>query len=151
MVSPDINTYCATIATMRLRKLFTPLRRARFQSQPTPKVTADDASRIIRRDFPAESFAAVAAILSEYGSEKWQREQDRVLLAALKMSDGDLDMLRTQVRAAKLDYRDVLSAAEYPEYTKTGVFRVGKLPLKEQRRIIDSDWRQYHQWLRLML
>jgi hypothetical protein len=41
----------------------------------------------------------------------------------------------------------VLAAAEYPEYSTTGMFHVRELPAKEQRQIIDSDWKQYETWL----
>jgi len=37
--------------------------------EPTPKVTRDDVEQMVRRDFPAEQFAEVAAILDEYGKK----------------------------------------------------------------------------------
>jgi len=45
-----------------------------------------------------------------------------------------------------VDYRNVLVWAEYPNYHKIG-FRARELPIQEQRRIIDSDWKQYKGWL----
>jgi hypothetical protein len=86
-------------------------------------------------------------VLGEYGVEKWHREPTRVQLAALKLADGSLQRLRANIESAKRDYRDALAAAEYPAYCKVG-FRVRELPAEEQRRIIDSDWRQYEGWLR---
>lgn len=46
------------------------------------------------RDFPAEEFASVMAIVSEYGTEKGHRERTRVQLAALKVANGSLPRLR---------------------------------------------------------
>jgi hypothetical protein len=48
---------------------------------------------------------------------------------------------------AKSDYRDVLVAAEAPESFGSG-FRGRKLPVKEQQRLIESDCKQYEDWLR---
>lgn len=115
--------------------------------QPTPDVTRSDVERIVRRDFPLEQFAEVMAMLNEYGVESWQREQPRVKLAALKLADRDLHKLRIVINDAKCDYRDVLSGAEYPDYSKkcTGLRRP---PAEEQEQIIERDRKQYESWLR---
>ena len=116
-------------------------------TQPTPDVTQSDVERIVRRDFLLEQFEAVMSLLDEYGLKTWQRERPRVQLAALKLSAGDLKKLRDQIASAKCDYRDVLSGAEYPDFSKecTGL----RQPSAEERaRIIESDWKQYESWLR---
>ena len=123
------------------------IEKPQITKQPVPGVTPSDVERIIRRDFAAEKFAQVMALLDEYGEEKWQVDAARVRLAALKLANGDLGKLRVLVESAKQDYRDTVAAAEYPAYMRTG-FRVRELPSKEQHRIIDSDWRQYEEWLR---
>jgi hypothetical protein len=99
--------------------------------------------RVVRRDFSAERFADVMAMLNEYGAEDWQREADRVRLAVLKLAAGSLERLRYEIEGAKRDYRDVLAPAEYPGYCK----RVRRPPPEEEQRIIDADWRQYQDWL----
>jgi hypothetical protein len=114
--------------------------------QPTPTVTGADVERIVRRDFPADRAVEVLAMLDEYGKETWHAEPHRVRLAALKLAAGDLTRLRYEIESAKRDYRDVLSPAEYPGYTKR-MFRIGELAQDEQQRIIDADWRQYQDWL----
>lgn len=43
------------------------------------------------------------------------RGRERVQVAILKVSVGDVNRLMTAVAAAKRDYRDVLWWAEYPE------------------------------------
>jgi hypothetical protein len=119
-------------------------------SQPPPDVTSDDVERIVRREFPDEQFAPITALLNEYVHERWQRESSRVRLAVLKLAHGSVEKLRVHIEAAKSDYRDVLAAAEYPDYCKIG-FRIRELPADEQRRIINRDWKQYEDWLRIMM
>jgi hypothetical protein len=116
-------------------------------SQPVPQVAAGDIERVVRRDFSAEDYGTVMATLSEYGTEKWHPGPARVQLAALKVANGSVQKLRACIEVAKRDFRDVLAAAEYPAYHKIG-FRVRDLPAEEQSRIINSDWRQYEEWLK---
>ena len=115
-------------------------------TQPTPTVTAADVDRIVRRDFPADRVDEVHARLIDYGSEEWHPEIDRVRLAVLKLAAGNLEELRMHLGIAKIDFRDVLSAAEYPLYTKKW-FHIDKLPPDERQQIIDADWKQYQAWL----
>jgi hypothetical protein len=115
--------------------------------QPIPQVTPADVERIVRRDFPADECATVMTILSEYGTEKRDQERTRVQLAALKLANGSVQKLRGWIREAKLDFRDVLGPAEYPAYNKRGHL-LRDLPADEETRIVDSDWRQYEEWLK---
>ena len=116
-------------------------------AQPPPQVTLDDVERVVCRDFPASEYGVVMAMVGEYGTEKRHREPVRVQLAALKVANGSVQKLRACLEAAKRDYRDALAAAEYPAYCKLG-FRTRELPAEERRRIIDSDWQQYQEWLK---
>ncbi len=115
--------------------------------QPIPGVTNEDVERVVRRDFPAERFDEVMAVLREYGRESWQCGEDRVRLAVLKLADGDHGKLRRHMDEAKLDYRDVLAPAEHPEY-ELRVCAGGAPADGEVTRIIAEDWRQYEAWLR---
>lgn len=85
-------------------------------------------------------------MLGEYGTDSWHRESDRVRLAALKLASGSLGKLRQAIETAKSDYRDVLAVAEYPDYFKR-VPRPGVLSPEQERRIVESDWKQYQDWL----
>ena len=116
-------------------------------SQPIPQVTPDDVERVVCRDFTADEYAAVTAMLAEFGTVRWHGEPTRVQLAVLKVANGSVQKLRACIDSAKRDYRDALAAAEYPAYCKIG-FRVRELPEKDRRRIIDQDWRQYEEWLK---
>jgi len=117
-------------------------------SQPIPQVTPDDVDRVVCRDFTADEYATVKAMLSEYGTEKWHREPTRLQLAALKVANGSVQKLRACIDSAKIDYRDALASAEYPAYLKKIGFRVREFPERERRQIIDEDWRQYEEWLK---
>jgi len=115
-------------------------------SQPIPNVSSTDVARVVCRDFPADIVSAVHAILDDYGQASWQREPHRVQLAALKLAAGSVERLRSEIESAKRDYRDVLANAEYPGYFK-GVPSSGALPQEDEQRIIDTDWKQYQDWL----
>ena len=114
--------------------------------QPTPTVSDHDVERVVRRDFAPEKVPDVLRILEAYGMEDFEREPARVRLAALKEARGDLDRLRQQVSWAKMDFRDVLSAAEYPLATRKWT-RMEKMTEAERQTIYDADWRQYEEWL----
>lgn len=120
-----------------------------MRHQPIPDVSLKDVERIVRRDYSETQFDSVMAVLKGYEeSASGRRERPRVQLAALKLANGHLEALRTHINTAVQDFRDVLGPAEYPEYSKKVAFRVPKLPSAEQQRIIDSDWKQYEDWLR---
>jgi hypothetical protein len=110
-------------------------------NQPTPSVTRSDVERVVRRDFPTEDFATVMALLDEYGTKHYEREKDRVQLAVLKLADGSVDELLCQIQTAKMDYRDVLSWAEYPSY------KWGEKDEAKKQKMFRDDWQQYSDWL----
>lgn len=111
--------------------------------QPTPQVSRSDVERVVRRDFPANMFSEALDILDQYGTEDFHREKERVQLAALKLAGGRQERLRRAIDEAKCDYRDVLVAAEYPDYP----WDAAKLPEEERKRTIDGNWKQYSDWL----
>lgn len=115
----------------------------RLTGQPIPSVSRADVERVVRRDYPPEQRARAMAILDTYGSKSWQRERDRVQLAALKLAGGSLDALSKLLDSP--DYRDLLLGAEYPGYMMNSPMY--RLPLSERQRIVNEDWAQYMQWL----
>jgi hypothetical protein len=62
----------------------------------------------IRRYFSEEQLADVLDILSEYGTAEWHREEERVKRDAVIISRGSIDKLRSTIKLAMQDYRDVL-------------------------------------------
>lgn len=59
--------------------------------------------------FPDCDPAAVLAALDPYRVEPYEREVERVQLAIIELSGGNMDRLLQLVQAAKTDYRDVLA------------------------------------------
>jgi len=87
---------------------------------------------------PAKADEALA-ILESYGTESWHR----IRLALLKISNGDIEMLRSYTRGAQSDYRNTLLAAEFPEECQAS----SKTPPAELAAIRKRDREQYEAWL----
>ncbi|MDX1595102.1 MAG: hypothetical protein R3298_12705 [Gammaproteobacteria bacterium] len=97
------------------------------------------------RLFPEPDRRATAeAELGRYGIDDHEPEAERVQLAVLKLSGDDFERLRSHVRAAKGDYRDVLAWAEYPGQMRAASWR---LPDTEREHLRQSDLAQYAAWL----
>jgi ribulose 1,5-bisphosphate synthetase/thiazole synthase len=62
----------------------------------------------IKRYFSREKIPEVLDVLSEYGTESWHREEDRVKRDIVIISAGSMEKLKATVMLAKNDYRDVL-------------------------------------------
>jgi predicted Fe-Mo cluster-binding NifX family protein len=112
-----------------------------MEHQPVPAVTHADVARVVARDFAADERVATT-MLAEYGIERYHNEPARVRLAVLKLADGDLKQLRAHLDVALADFRDVLAAAEYPEYGRT------INPPAQPGPTMERDWSQYERWLR---
>jgi hypothetical protein len=76
------------------------------------------------------------------------RDLERVRLAVLKLSDGNLSELRKQVDLAKRDWRDVLVFAEQPEAFEMGFVDYSHLAPAKRAEIDARDRQQYDSWLR---
>ncbi len=89
--------------------------------------------------------------LATYGVASYEQEADRVRLAILKLSEGNLEQALAMVAAAKRDYRDVLMWAEYPEQSRA-TWAVGKNLTKQQGNQLEQirrrDRKQYRAWLK---
>jgi hypothetical protein len=114
--------------------------------QPIPKVSEADVRRIIQRDFPSGEENFIMEMLNEFGRDN--PAVNRVHLAILKLSGGDLDRLREVLEITRQDFRDVIAPAEYPSYSKLNHSRLSELTEDEKGEIIQKDWRQYQDWLR---
>ncbi len=73
----------------------------------------EDVLLLIPHVFPHEDLATITELLDLYGAESYENERERVQMAILKLSNGDIDRLLANLALAKRDYRDVLMAAEY--------------------------------------
>ncbi len=72
----------------------------------------------VEADFSPEEIEEVLEVLSFYGTEDYERETERVLLAVLNLSEGNKEAVWELVDRAKKDYRDVLFWSEYPEESR---------------------------------
>jgi hypothetical protein len=66
----------------------------------------------IKRYFPEEQISDVLDVLSDYGTESWHREEERVKRDIVIISRGSMEKLKTTLLLAKNDYRDVLIGEE---------------------------------------
>jgi len=95
--------------------------------------------------FPNEDHGKIMGILDLYGQESHEREIERVQIAILKLSGGDLESLRAHVEIAKSDFRDVLAYAEFPEEMSKYNWKISDK--EEMKRIRERDRQQYIDWL----
>jgi len=75
-------------------------------------LTRDDVLAAVQNVFHASDPATILAILDQYGTESYERERERVQLAIVELSAGSEEKLQELVRAAKIDYRDILAWQE---------------------------------------
>ncbi len=108
-----------------------------------PKVNASDVLRVIKRDFPDCESEDIIGMLGKYTA----KEPSRVHLAALKLSEGHIEKLRRYIQVAILDFRDVISPAEYPKFHDVGFGSLNQLNEKEIEKMKKADWNQYQEWL----
>ncbi len=67
----------------------------------------------IQRDFPtADAFAAIEEI-GVWDAERKGLLDDRLVRCAVYLAQGNLDALKKQIALGKVDYRDLIMAAEY--------------------------------------
>jgi len=78
----------------------------------------DDVVAAVGARFPSAERDGVLTLLDRYGVESWERDRERVQLAIVTLSEGDLDKLRYFLGVAKQDYRDVLFWADNPAEAK---------------------------------
>jgi len=99
--------------------------------------------QVIKHDYPESQHDIVVDVLGWYGDQDYQREHDRVRLAALKIADGDLEQLKQAVNTARRDYRDILAWAESPNEMDR-MFGRNKMT---RREATVADQKQMQDWL----
>lgn len=98
----------------------------------------------IRQVFPGSNPKEILSCLEEYGIESHEPEKYRVYLAILKLCEEQkLTDPSHYVKAAKMDFRDVLAWAEYPNQIDHGPTRDPKVSARLKRQ----DKEQYQAWL----
>ena len=121
---------------------------------PEPVSLTEAVRQKVRQSFTPEQQAEVTRLLerecannlpfSDIGTDEGL---ERIRLDVLKLADGSAAELRKQIAAAKRDWRDVISAAEYPEAFRLGLLEYTKLDEKTREQIKKRDRKQYLAWL----
>lgn len=111
---------------------------------PVPVVTAADVQRIALREFGQENLTAALMILNRFRDDETPH---RVHVAAMLLAQRRLQSLEDAIQMANMDWRDVIAAAEYPEYLRFESSRIGFTGREEELRpIIARDWQRYQAW-----
>jgi len=72
---------------------------------------------------------------------------ERIRLAVLKLSGGNLSDLKRFISIANVDWRDVVALAEAPEQFSVGFVELEQLDLATRTTIQDRDHEQHQRWL----
>jgi hypothetical protein len=100
----------------------------------------------VKSSFQEHETAEILRLLDEYVPIHGGGPE-RVQLAILKLSNGNLDELRTLLEEAKRDSREAIVPAEYPGQSRDGFVGWEKLSQAEKERVSSEDNRQYMAWL----
>jgi hypothetical protein len=72
-------------------------------------VTAQHVTDRVKKDFRPEDVDEALGILDQYGREKWEDWPEFMRLAILRVANGNIKKLPGLIKAAKDDYRNILS------------------------------------------
>lgn len=112
--------------------------------QKVPNISDADIKRIIERDFPKTLRKEIESILETYKAES-VGGRNRVYASILKLSGGNVELLKNNIEKANKDYRDIIALAEYPSYSEHAFEH--NLPSGRKEQFIIDDWTQYEEWL----
>ena len=112
--------------------------------QKIPKISNSDIKRIIKRDFPYLEFNEIEGILQMYKSES-KEGRNRIFASILKLSDGQLELVKKFVSKANYDFRDIIALSEYPNYSEYAFD--DDLSEQKKQQLINDDWCQFEHWL----
>ncbi|MDA9317121.1 hypothetical protein N9Q58_04315 [Polaribacter sp.] len=112
--------------------------------QKIPNIKDAVIKRIVEREFSSVKFTKIEGILKRYQSRN-SKGMNRIYAAILKLSNGNIELIKKYVEQANSDYRDIIALAEYPNYSKYDFDE--NLSKEKEKQLIDSDWKQYEIWL----
>ena len=110
------------------------------------KHTREEVLTKVRQIFPGEDYATIVALL-DAALEASLSGGERVQLAILKLSKGNVDKLLHYIEAATEDWRDVLYWAEYPNSAKVEFGRQQLQDASTAQIYREQDREQYLAWL----
>jgi hypothetical protein len=101
--------------------------------------------RVVEKLFPEKAERdRITRILNRYGGSKFQSESARVKLGILKLAGKSPELIQYYTMQACRDYRDILTAAEYPNQFKNPFLR--KNDPAGYARLVEEDRKQYTNW-----
>jgi len=109
--------------------------------QPAAEISNNELEYLIERDYLDKS-NLVKEKLNKIISNSHQRK-NRISAAVLKIANTDLTKINNLIKMANQDYRDVISAAEYPRAIKTGLTYQNEDEMKSD---FLKDWNEYIEW-----
>jgi hypothetical protein len=113
-----------------------------FGIQPAAKLTTNQLEKLIAREFPKHIDEVTLKFYKVKGDNP--NGINRISAAIVKLANKDLSSLDRFIEMASVDYRDILSQAEYPRCLKLGFDEFDK---KKMKGIYLEDWREYSKWL----
>lgn len=122
--------------------MFEELKIKLFGIQTSAIVTTHQLDKLIAREFP-DCIDKVHLKLDRVESNN-PNGKNRISAGIIKLANKDFALLDLYIQLANADYRDILSQAEYPRYSKLDFENFEKTNMK---KIYLNDWKEYSKWL----
>ena len=121
---------------------------------PEPVALTPLVIKKVRQLFPPDQQSDAISLLEKecgrnlpFSEDDRAQDLERVRLAVIKLTGGSLAELQRQIDIARVDWRDVLSSAEYPEASGMGFDQYSNLDERTRNEIKVRDRQQYVDWL----
>ena len=113
-----------------------------MEEQPIPEISNRILDVIIERDFGKNSIEVKAKLnLIKSDTESGKK---RISASILKLANGNINSIDNFIELANIDFRDVISQAEYPRCSELEFEDLEKPEIGE---IYLEDWKEYTEWL----
>ncbi len=76
----------------------------------------DAVLKVVQHQYTESDVGRVCELLRKYGGRRGEPERERVQLAILKRSDGNIEQLQSLIKQAKHDFREVISPGQITQY-----------------------------------
>ena len=113
-----------------------------FGTQPVAKISDARLERLIQREFGNQA-DLVSRKLNQVVSET-NAGKNRISAAIVKLSDKDINAIDHLIEQSKIDFRDLISQAEYPKCSELNFTDMDEQNMKI---IYLDDWTEYLKWL----
>jgi hypothetical protein len=113
-----------------------------MSEQPIAKISPELLARLIEREFPNTAVLVTEKLkLVKSDSEQGRR---RISAAILRLASGDFEKLDSLIHKANYDFRDIISAAEYP---RNAIHGFARQTYRKEKSQYQADWKDYTTWL----